>query len=321
MKIAEAILKVLDEKEWLATPSDMYNIIISKKYCDFSNNKSPESTVNGTAGRFIRQGDTRIKRIKKDGSVYFYYLTKHEQKINFDTFSANNNTMQKPSQKSDFTERNLHKLFTTYLKSININSKTISHGKSTRDDETQTWTHPDIIGVQLINLQNNASKNFLKAINKRETFKLMSYELKKEITSDYELKKAYFQAVSNSSWANYGYLVSFDIDNSLLDEIKRLNESFGIGVIELYPNPYQSKILFQAQYKELDIKTIDKLCKNNIDFNDFIEKMEKLLNTDEKYYQTTEKELEDICDKYFTTDDDIKKYCKENNIPFEEIDE
>jgi hypothetical protein len=321
MTIAEAILKVLDEKMEPTTPSDLYNIIISKKYYDFSKNSSPESTVHAIAGRFVRHGDTRIKRIKKEGGGYFYYLTKYEQNINFDAFSTDISITQKSTQKSDFKERDLHKLFTTYLKSININSKTIFHEKSNKDDETQKWTHPDIIGVQLINLQNNSSKNFLKAINKKETFKLMSYELKKEITNDYELKKAYFQAVSNSSWANYGYLVSFDIDNSLFDEIKRLNESFGIGVIELYPNPYQSKILFQAQYKELDIKTIDKLCKNNGDFNIFIEQMEKLLNADERYYKATENELENICDKYFITDDDIKVYCKEKNIPFEEIDE
>jgi hypothetical protein len=321
MTIAEAILKVLDEKTEPITPSDIYNIIILKKYYDFSKNSNPESTVHAIAGRFVRHGDTRIKRIKKEGSGYFYYLTKYEQKINFDAFSTDIGTTQKTTQKSGFKERDLHKLFTTYLRSININSKTIFHEKSNKDDETQKWTHPDIIGVQLINLQNNSSKKFLKAINKKETFKLMSYELKKEIQNDYELKKAYFQTVSNSSWANYGYLVSFDIDNSLFDEIKRLNESFGIGVIELFPNPYQSKILFQAQYKELDINTIDKLCKNNSDFNIFIDQIEKLLNADERYYEATENELENICDKYFTTDDDIKMYCKEKNIPFEEIDE
>jgi len=200
-------------------------------------------------------------------------------------------------------------------------SKTIFHEKSTKDDETQKWTHPDIIGVQLINLQNSSSKKFLKAINKKETFKLYSYELKKEIGNDYELKKAYFQTVSNSTWANYGYLVSFEIDNNLYEEIKRLNESFGIGVIELYPNPYQSKILFQSKYRELDINTIDKLCKNNIDFNNFLEQMEKLLNAEERYYKATENELESICDKYFTNDEEIKEYCKEKNIPIDEIDE
>ena len=321
--LKEAILKVLDDKKEPVTVTDIYHLIVAGKYYDFTSTQKPEMIIHVQAGRFIRRGDTRVKRIKKDGSRYFYYLTKYEQTINLEQFSTDvpSSSTLKTFSKNEFRERDLHKLFCTYLKSLNIYSKTIFHEKSTKDDETQKWTHPDIIGVQLINLQNNSSKKFLKAINKKETFKLYSYELKKEIGNDYELKKAYFQTVSNSTWANYGYLVSFEIDNNLYEEIKRLNESFGIGVIELYPNPYQSKILFQSKYRELDINTIDKLCKNNIDFNNFLEQMEKLLNAEERYYKATENELENICDKYFINDEEIKEYCKEKNIPIDEIDE
>lgn len=43
-----------------------------------------------------------------------------------------------------------------------------------------------------------------------------------------------FQAVSNSSWANEGYLVVLqEIDSEVLSELRRLNQSFGIGVIKL----------------------------------------------------------------------------------------
>ena len=42
-------------------------------------------------------------------------------------------------------------------------------------------------------------------------------------------------------------------------------------------NPYQSRILFQAKYRDLDFKTIDKLCKINKDFEKFIEQAEKLM--------------------------------------------
>ena len=49
------------------------------------------------------------------------------------------------------------------------------------------------------------------------------------------LREYYFQAVSNSSWANEGYSVALDIDedDSFLAELKRLNNAFGIGVIKL----------------------------------------------------------------------------------------
>jgi hypothetical protein len=320
--ISEAILKILEEEKSLLTGTEIYKKIADKKYYDFSKNSSPESTVHGLAGRFIRHGDTRIKRIKKEGTGYYYFLTKFESLINLDSFSVDKvSTPTDTKKKTDCKERGLHKLFITYLNSVDIYAKTIFHEKSNKDDETQKWTHPDIVGVEFLNLQNNISKNFLKAINVKETFKLYSYELKREITNDYELKKAYFQAVSNSSWANYGYLVAFEIDKRLDDEIKRLNESFGIGVLELFSNPYQTKILYQSKYRELDIKTIDKLCKNNSDFNILIGQLEKLLNADERYYKTTEEELKDICDKYFENDDEIRKYCIENNIPVENIEE
>ena len=134
-----------------------------------------------------------------------------------------------------------------------------------------------MVGIRFLNLQTKASQNFLKSINRVDTFKLSSYELKREINSDSELKKAFFQAVSNSSWANYGYLVAFEFSDSLAEEMERLNQSFGIGVIELNANPYQSKVLFPPKYRDLDFKTIDKLCKINKDFEKFIEQTEKLM--------------------------------------------
>ncbi len=138
------------------------------------------------------------------------------------------------------------------------------------------------------------------------------------INSDAELKKAFFQAVSNSSWANYGYLVAFEFSDSLSDEMERLSQSFGIGIIELNANPYKSKILFPPKYRDLDFKTIDKLCKINKEFEIFIEQVDKLMTAQERYYKSTEKELDEFCDNYFESDTEIENYCKEKNIPIEE---
>lgn len=95
----------------------------------------------------------------------------------------------------------------------------------------------------------------------------------------------------------------------------RLNQSFGIGIIELNANPYQSKVLFPAKYRDLDFKTIDKLCKINKDFEKFIEQTEKLMIAEESYYRSTEKELDEFCDNYFENDSEIEEYCKLKHIP------
>lgn len=329
MTIKEAILKSLDEINGLTTYMEVHDHIVKNKYYDFGTAKTPASTISALLGDFIRTGDSRVKRIKQQGGTYSYYLTKNQQNIGIDVLTGatgptapittTTTTALRPTEKiKTYDERSLHKLLSSYLKNTGIYSKTIFHEQSTGKDNNQIWTHPDMVGIKFLNLQTKASQNFLKAINRVDTFNLSSFEIKKEINNDSDLKKAFFQAVSNSSWANYGYLAAFEFSDSLSEEIERLNQSFGIGVIELNANPYKSKVLFQPEYKDLDFKTIDKLCKINKEFEKFIEMTEKLMTAEERYYQSTEKELNEFCDDYFKTDTEIEKYCKEKNIPTDE---
>lgn len=322
MTIKEAILKSLEDINGLTNYMEVYDNIIKNKYYDFGLAKTPPATISALLGDFIRTGDSRVKRIKQQGGTYSYYLTKNEQNIGIDVLTGATEAKVvsvKPAEKiKTYDERDLHKLLSSYLKNTGIYSKTIFHEQSIYGrDNNQIWTHPDMVGIRFLNLQTKASQNFLKAINRVDTFKLSSYEIKKEINSDSELKKAFFQAVSNSSWANYGYLVVFEFSDSLSEEIERLNQSFGIGVIELDANPYKSKVLFQPKYKDLDFKTIDKLCKINKEFEKFIEQTEKLMTAEERYYKSTEKELSEFCDDYFKNDTEFQKYCRDKNIPME----
>lgn len=317
MTIKEAILKSLEDIGGLTNYNDVTNHIILKKYYDFKEAKTPMATVSALLGDFIRLGDMRVKRTK-DAGLYSYYLAKNEEEVNIEVFSKQIDKPNKSENKQAYGERDLHKLLSSYLKNIGIYSKTIFHEQSKNGlDSSQIWTHPDMVGIRFLNLQTKVSQNFLKAINRLDTFKISSYEIKREINTDSELKKAYFQAVSNSSWANFGYLVALEFSDNLYEEMERLNQSFGIGVIELDSNPYKSKVLFQAKFRDLDFRTIDKLCKINIEFEKLIEQTEKLMTAEEKYHKSTEKELDEFCDDYFLNDTAIEKYCKEKKIPFE----
>ncbi|MEX0968052.1 MAG: hypothetical protein WD077_12490 [Bacteroidia bacterium] len=321
MTIKEAILKSLDDIVVLTNYMEVYSHIVKNNYYDFGTAKTPASTISALLGDFIRAGDTRVKRIKQEGGTYSYYLTVNEQDIGIEMLSDATEfaTPKKLVKSQTYDERDLHKLLSSYLKNTKVYSKTIFHEQSKYGkDNNHIWTHPDMVGIKFMNLQTKVSQNFLKSINRVDTFKLSSYEIKKEINSDSELKKAFFQAVSNSSWANYGYLVAFEFGDSLWDEMERLSQSFGIGLIELNANPYQSRILFPPKYRDLDFKTIDKLCKINKEFETFIEQVDKLMTGQERYYKSTEKELDEICDDYFDSDTAIEKYCKEKNIPNEE---
>ncbi|UOE40617.1 hypothetical protein MTP09_12010 [Chryseobacterium suipulveris] len=316
MTIKEAVLKSLEEIQKPIGSFELCDYILSKKYVEFKG-KTPHNTVSAHLTDFIYKNDKRIKRVKKQGGNYLYYLSKFEEDIvDIQPIIVES---QKTTKKESYKERDLHILLSTFLKDIeNVFSKTIYHEKSLNKENGQVWTNPDMVGVNFLQFRNKISQEFFKKINQKEAFKISSYELKREISSDNELKQAYFQAVSNSSWANYGYLVALDFSDDLLDEIERLNQSFGVGIIKLSANPYQSKILYPARYRNLDFKTIDKLCKMNPEFERFIEHIEKLMGIEDRFYRPLEKDFESFCDRFFSNDNDILVYCKDKNIPFEE---
>lgn len=320
--LKEAILTSLDEIKELTTYREVCEHIIKKKYYDFGGAKTPPATVSALLGNFIRSNDVRVKRVYRKGA-YFYYLSKYESEIDLQEEIVSDSEKQKNVQKEkeQYDERSLHRLLATYLESQKIYAKTVFHEKfSIKNDEHQTWIHPDIVGVSFMNLKSNSSKAFIKAVDRKDAFSLKSYELKRVINSDYELKKYYFQTVSNSSWANYGYLVALEVDSNLEEEIKRLSQAFGIGVIRLSPNPYQTQIIAPARYRELDILTLDKLCNINGDYKSFIDMVEKWISAEEKYLIQTEKELKESCDTTLNDENEAKKYCEKLKIPFEEGD-
>lgn len=222
---------------------------------------------------------------------------------------------QEPEPVKSFDERSLHKLFCSYLRTRSIYAKTIFHEKSSsRVDSAQKWVHPDIVGVQFEEFKNDATLSLLKATEPKETVHLYSYELKKKIESDYQLKQYYFQALSNSNWANFGYLVAFEINDGLDEEMERLNNAYGIGIIQMQDGNWT--ILYPAREKALDYNTIEKLNNLNRDFCTFIDKISKVLNAPEKYIKEAKDSFESICDKIFESDEEQERYCKEHNIPF-----
>ncbi len=105
--------------------------------------------------------------------------------------------------------------------------------------------------------------------------KLFSFELKKELSFS-NLKESYFQVVSNSTWANEGYLVVFEIEYKVLGELRRLNQSFGIGVIKLESEISNSKILLPAKEREINIPTLNMLIEQSPeDFKPFMANINK----------------------------------------------
>ncbi|MDB4107870.1 hypothetical protein N8368_00705 [Bacteroidia bacterium] len=194
--LKEAILESLNEIKGTTNYKEVCKHIIENNYYDFGDAKTPPSTVSAQLGDFIRKGDSRVKRIKGKGGTYSYYLTKNENEIGIDVLTQIEPSSKKSSNAKSYNERDLHTLLSSYLKNIGVYSKTIFHEQSKNSkDSHQKWIHPDMVGISFLNLQTKVSQTFLKAVNKADTFKVTSYEVKKEINTDYELKKTFFQAV------------------------------------------------------------------------------------------------------------------------------
>ena len=67
--------------------------------------------------------------------------------------------------------------------------------------------------------------------------------------------------------------------------------------------------------KRLDYYTIDKLCRINQDFKDFITKTTKVITAQTDVIEDVKGGLQSFCDKGFASDDEIISYCNENHIP------
>ncbi|MCQ2882389.1 COG2958 family protein [Helicobacter pylori] len=175
-------------------------------------------------------------------------------------------------------ERDLHP-FLTYMAIHNENlkcyTKTIFHEESVKSPKgTDRWLYPDMVGVRFLHAE-LSNENLIAFSKKFDTLpvKLVSFELKKEISVN-NCRECYFQAISNSSWANEGYLVGRHIDtqnSKLMDLLKRLHASFGIGVIDLRTDEDKSTILLNAKYKEkIDYTMAQELSEKNPKFSGFL---------------------------------------------------
>ncbi|GAA8766235.1 hypothetical protein BTM119_08890 [Helicobacter pylori] len=127
-------------------------------------------------------------------------------------------------------ERDLHP-FLTYMAINNENlkcyTKTIFHEESSKSPKgTDRWLYPDMVGVRFLHAE-LSNENLIAFSKKFDTLpiKLVSFELKRGISVN-DCRECYFQAISNSSWANEGYLVGHHIDTHNPKLMDLLNRGF-----------------------------------------------------------------------------------------------
>jgi len=241
---------------------------------------APMATLGGILSWKIRNDPEGSKFDRtKEGKHYRYFLKTGRQETRQSDFPRSEISTQQdefvPTNiPATYDEADLHPLLAWFVLNSSefhggkkIHTRTIDHSKTRGGAKGfHQWMHPDMVGVyfpfgdlrkEVVDLSQEFKLN--------PGFQLFSFELKKSIGKN-NYRENFFQAVSNSSWSNEGYLVASEIENDqeLRRELERLSNAFGIGIIELdLNNADNSRVLFNARSrKELDWDTISKLNDN-----------------------------------------------------------
>lgn len=261
-KIAERKNYIKDLKGKGKTP---WNTMAAQLYMNVRDNKNSEfKKVSDRPAKFCLKNNYSKTVLKKQEITDI-------KKIDTNKF-----------KKFEFLEKELNP-FLSYFAFHNLKcyTKTISHSLSSKK-EFGEWVHPDIVGCNFLfeGWENDVLE--LKTSIGEVSIKLYSFELKRELNAS-NLRESFFQTVSNSSWANEGYLVTSKISENIMNELSRLSSSFGIGVILLDINKVElSEVILPTRFKEnLDWEMIKKLASMNENFKEFIKRIKNDISNKE----------------------------------------
>ena len=265
--------------------------LIFQKYPNQSNKKRNRSKVINTTEELINQLASEInpaiirKRYEKeiqvtdDSTLRLYYTKANNNKAEKQTAPAQSKVVDSKESKDSY-EKHLYPILSKYLKSAHpkVYAKHIDDhpSKKGKGPKGNMWIHPDLVGVE--RASENWREEINNCVNKKPVLKLWSFEVKQEINSS-NLRESFFQAVSNSTWANFGYLVAGKINFTnrkkreyIMSELRILSNLHGIGFIELNAeSPLDSQILIPAKEREdVDWDTANRLFNENPDFKTYI---------------------------------------------------
>ncbi|WQW31661.1 hypothetical protein KVM62_00465 [Helicobacter pylori] len=328
MYYRELAKKVLEQAERPLSVKEIF-----EKACEMGLDKEcndgkilPHSLGSQLGEHDISKEKKQFYVARKEKGTHYYWLKSREREFppqeTPDAKEEDNEQSEcsgtAKKQKNSFHERVLHPLLVKFLSedpNFKLLCKTIRHEECKKGEGGECkWNYPDIVGVYFpYNKYKEETLKFLHHTG-QEKHKLFSFELKKELSFS-NLKESYFQAVSNSTWANEGYLVVFEeIKDKVLGELRRLNQSFGIGVIKLESEISNSKILLPAKEREIDIPTLNMLIEQSPkDFKPFMANINKQIEAGfDKQIDMNDFFKELLGDEL--GDEAIQKYIKDKGI-------
>ena len=180
----------------------------------------------------------------------------------------------KATEPGKVSEHDLYPLLCRYLHSEwQLYPKRIDEKRSSNRNgpNGNKWLFPDLVALEDLGREWNREIRACVQQVGAQRARLWSFEVKLLINRA-NVREAWFQAVSNSSWANLGYLVAADIQESAMKELRLLSASYGIGLIRLDINdPNESEVLIPARERgDIDWDACNRLAQENSDFQNVV---------------------------------------------------
>ena len=225
-----------------------------------------------------------------EGRPRKYYFSVQSDSAEVAAAESTGVTVQQQANTAPLNELSLYPKLSAYLwdrwrvYSKRIDEKTSSNKNGPKANH---WLHPDVDGLEDLGADwHQAVRDCVSQYFDKRT-KLWSFEVKLLLNRS-NVRECFFQAVSNSSWADVGYLVAEQINDEALKELRMLSAAHGIGVIRLdKEDPAESEVLLPAREKSgIDWDSVNRLATENKDFLDYV----KLVK---QFYQTGEARLAD----------------------------
>lgn len=285
LNLAKVVIEYLRENQnQKFTARDLANWIYSnyptecQEKLERSNNiKSSDALIQQIVREIASQRPRLQKRHKElkttEGRPRKYYYT--EQSETEEVTVAESLTPESIKGINNIKEHGLYPLLSEYLwTEFSIYSKRIDEKRASnkRGPNGNKWLYPDVVAMEDLSADWHQEVSDCVGQYADKKTKLWSFEVKRLINRS-NVREVFFQAVSNSSWANWGYLVAADIEGSdTLKELRMLSSAHGIGLIQLDSDtPAESQILIPAKERaEIDWDSANRLAQENKDFLGFI---------------------------------------------------
>lgn len=192
--------------------------------------------------------------------------------------------VESPQAVGGVLERDLYPMLIEFIGSefgasaFRINEATASNKRGPGGNK---WLYPDVVALEA--LTSGINREVIEAVRHsgERRARLWSFEVKRLLNRS-NVREAYFQAVSNSSWASFGYLAAAEIEGAdTLKEIQMLHSVHGIGLIEIdMTSPTESILRIPAREKlTIEWSMCSRLADENRDYSQFMRKVRQFFQT------------------------------------------